>query len=112
MVTIKNYHVRQGENETYISLELEGDIEMVQSANTGRFYATVRKCFISSTFDENTAKFMLGRQIPGNITRVEAEPYDYTLETGEVIQLAYRYGYFPEEKPQHKIQTEQSLSLT
>lgn len=102
MVTVKNYHHREGEKENYISLELEGDLELVQSNNTGRFYATVRKCFISATFDEVTAKLMIGRQIPGQIARVECEPYDYTLETGEIIQLAFRYDFSPEEKVQSK----------
>ena len=96
MVTIKAIHPREGEQGNYISLELMGDLELVQSSNTGRFYATVRKCFISSTFDEKTAKVMLGKQIPGLIGRVPCEPYDYTLESGETIQLAHRYDYMPE----------------
>lgn len=101
MVTIKNYQLREGKEgkPSYITLELEGDIEMVQSSNTGRFYATCRKCHIFSTFDESTAKLMLGKQLPGNIVRVETDPYDYTLpETGEVIKLAHSYSYLPEEK--------------
>lgn len=100
MVTVKNYHLRkkEGEEGTYVSLELAGDLELVQSQNTGRFYATARRCFIYSTFDEATAKLMVGRQIPGSIVRVPCEPYDYTVpETAEVIKLAYKYDYTPEE---------------
>lgn len=98
MVRVKNYHLREGEKGKYVSLELIGELEMVQSANTGRFYATVRRCFIYSTFDEITAKTMIGRQMQGNIIRIPCEPYDYALpETGEVIKLAYKYDYTPEE---------------
>ncbi len=98
MVTVKNYHLREGEKGKYISLELSGDIELVQSSNTGRFYATARRCFVFSTFDELTARMMVGKQMPGSIVRVICEPYDYALpETGEVIKLAYRYDYTPEE---------------
>lgn len=97
MVIVKNYHLREGENGNYVSLELMSDVELVQSANTGRFYATVRKCFISSTFDEMTAKMLVGKELPGTITRVQSEPYEYTLENGETIQLAHRYDYVPEE---------------
>lgn len=97
MVIVKNYHLREGENGNYVSLELMSDVELVQSANTGRFYATVRKCFISSTFDEQTAKMLVGKELPGAITRVQSEPYEYTLESGEVIQLAHRYDYVPDE---------------
>lgn len=100
MVTIKNYHVRQKADgtESFISLEIIGDIELVQSTNTGRFYATLRKCFISSTFDEPTAKMMLGKSLPGSIQRTQCEPYEFTIpETGEIITISYRWEYSPEE---------------
>lgn len=96
MVKVKSYALREGENGQFVSLELEGDLEMVQSLKTGRFYATTRRCFISSTFDEQTAKEMVGRKIPGEIVRTQCDPYDYTIEeTGEVISLTHRYDYRP-----------------
>ena len=98
MVTVKNVHLREGQRGTFVSLELQGDVELIQSLNTGRFYATIRRCFISSTFDEETAKSLIGKQFKGKIARVEADPYDFTVpETGEVIQLAHRWDYIPEE---------------
>lgn len=99
MVTVNDYKIREGKDgKSFISLELVGDMEMVQSANTGRFYATARRCFISSTFDEATAKRLVGTQMPGRIAKVESDPYDYTIpETGEVVQLSHRYDYLPEE---------------
>jgi len=99
MVTVKAYHIRQkeGEEGSFISLELNGDLELVQSQKTGRHYATVRRCFISSTFDEPVAKTMVGRQIPGTIGRVPCDEYEYTVpETGEVVLLAHRWDYVPE----------------
>lgn len=100
MVTVIGYNIRtqkDNEQKTYISLELEGDIEMVQSQNTGRFYATVRRCATSSSFDEITAERMVGKQMPGSIERVPCDPYDFTIEaTGEVIKVGYRWGYVPE----------------
>lgn len=100
MVTVKDYHVREGERGSYVSLELMGDIELVQSTNTGRYYATARRCFISSTFNEHVAKMMVGKQIGGTIQRVPCEPYQYTVpETGEVITIGYRWDYSTEEVP-------------
>ncbi len=100
MVTVIGYNFRtqkDNEQKTYISLDLEGDIEMVQSQATGRFYATVRRCATSSTFDQLTAERMVGKQMPGSIERVPCEPYDYTIEaTGEVMKIGYRWGYIPE----------------
>lgn len=66
MVTVRNYHVREGEQADYISLELMGDIEMVQSTNTGGFYATSKRCFISSTVDEAIVKKMVGKEMKGD----------------------------------------------
>lgn len=99
MVTVIGYNIRtQKDNkQTYISLELEGDIELVQSQASGRHYATVRRCAISSTFDELTAERMIGKQMPGSIERVPCEPYDFTIEaTGEVVKVGYRWSYVPE----------------
>jgi hypothetical protein len=98
MVTVKNVHSRESERGKFMSLELTGDAELVQSQNTGRFYATVRRCFISSTFDEETAKALVGTKFKGSIVRAESEEYDFTIpDTGEVIKLAHRWDYVPEE---------------
>lgn len=97
MVTVIDYAIRKKDGEKpYIALTLEGGIEMVQSQNTGRFYATVRTCVVSSTFDEATAGRMVGKEMPGSIERVPCEAYDFTIkETAEVIKLAYRWDYQP-----------------
>jgi hypothetical protein len=34
MVTVKNVHLRDGDNGKFMSLELTGDVELVQSLNT------------------------------------------------------------------------------
>jgi hypothetical protein len=98
MVQIVGYNLRTPkEGKPYITLEIEGSVEMVQSQNTGRFYATVRRCVISSTFDEITAARMVGKQMPGTIERVPCEPYEFTIrETGEQTLLSYRWDYQPE----------------
>lgn len=98
MVRVIGVQVRKNEKGTYVSLQLQGDIVMVQSQNTGRFYATAKKCSVFSTFDEHCAKSLIGSTIPGSIVRVECEVYDYTIpDTGEVIRLAHTYGYVPHE---------------
>ena len=99
MVTVVGFNLRtqkEGEKKQYITLEIEGDIEMIQSQNTGRHYATVRRCVVSSTFDPLTAERMVGKQMAGTIERVPCESYDFTVpESGEVIQLGYRWDYVP-----------------
>lgn len=98
MITVTDYKVKEAKDgRSFTLLELQGGLEMVQSQQNGRFYATVRKCTVSTTFDERIAKTLIGTQMPGKITRVDCEPYEYTVEsTGEVISLAHRWGYWPE----------------
>ncbi len=99
MVTVTNYVERQRKDgsSTFISLELTGGVELIQSSTTGKFYATVRKCNIPSTFSEDVAKTILGSQLKGNIVRVPVEPYEFVnKQTGEVMMLQHSYAYQPE----------------
>jgi hypothetical protein len=97
MVQVTNFHeVETKDGKTFISLELTGGLELIQSQTTGKMYATVRKCRIASTFDANVAKMMLGTQLDGDIVRVETDPYDYVNKrTGEVMSLQHSYSYRP-----------------
>jgi len=104
MVTIINFKERTKEDGTsFFVLEVQGGIEMVQSKTTGNFYATAKKAYLPSTFDALTCQALVGTQMPGSIEKEACEPYEYTVkETGEIITLAHRYCYVPEEKVQPK----------
>lgn len=97
MVTVTNYVKRTTtEGKEFITLELSGGLTLVQSSSTGNFYATVRKCSISSTLDENTAKQLIGTQLHGEILRQETSNYQWTNKaTGEVLTLNYHWCYQP-----------------
>ena len=111
MVTITNYQLRENKaGKQFVTLELQGDLEMVQSMETGRFYATTKRCSITSTFDERTAKGLIGTRMPGRIVRQTCDKYDFTVpETGEVISLQHTYQYTPEETANVVVQKEQVL---
>ena len=100
MVTItgcKEHSNQQG--NAFVLLELHGGVEIVQSQATGKFYATARKCFMSCTFDISVAQKLVGSSLPGNISRVECMPYQYTVpNTGEIVMLNYRYEYIRQEE--------------
>ena len=99
MVKISGFKQRiTAEGKSFITLELQGEVELIQSTETGKFYATARRCSISSTFNEEQAKTLIGKQFPGKIVRENVEEYEYTIkETGEVIKLCHSYVYNPEE---------------
>jgi len=98
MVRIINYKQREKEDGTpFFILELQGGIEMVRSQETSQFYATAKKAFITSTFDEPTCKALIGTEMPGSIAKQEVAPYTYVVkETGEELILHHRYVYVPE----------------
>ena len=105
MVTVINYAERtNSEGKSFVVLQLQGDLEMVQSKETGQFYATARRCSVSSTFSADVAEKMIGKEIPGSIAKQECEPYMYTLpESGESIKLSHRWVFSPD-MPQPAIQ--------
>ena len=102
MVTVCGFAVRQNQDgEPFVVLILQGDMEIIQSQRTGHFYATARKCTISSTFSEQMAATLIGKQLPGKIIREECDPYDFVFpETGEIQELTYRWTYVADDTPQ------------
>jgi hypothetical protein len=98
MLTVTSYQKRVSkEGKEFITLEIQGDLEMFQSQVTGQFYATVRRSSVSTTFGEATAANLVGSQIPGRIIRVEVDPYSYVIEaTQEEVVLTHRWSYSPD----------------
>lgn len=98
MVTIVDYSLRTTqEGKEFYSLVLQGGIELVKSKQTERYYATLKKCSITSTFDEATCKAAIGQQFPGSIQKQSCEPYTFVVkETGEAMELNYRWAYLPD----------------
>ena len=96
MVKISGYQERKTSDgkKTFIVLELEGELQFLTSQITGKQYASVLKCTMPCTFDEETAKQLVGTTLPGTIEKTSCEPYDYTNPTtGDTTTLDYRYAY-------------------
>lgn len=98
MVTVKGFKKRESKdgNEFFV-LVLQGGVFPVRSQETDRMYFTAKTCTVPSTFDEETCQQLIGSQFPGQIVKVETEPYEYTVpETGEIIELSHRWEYSDE----------------
>lgn len=95
MVTVTGYNERQRKDgTTFIALEITGGAELIQSSTSGRYYATVRKCSIPSTFSKEVAESIIGQRLPGEIVKVICEPYEYQNKTtGEIMKLQHSYAY-------------------
>jgi len=115
MVRIISYKTREREDGTqFYLLVVQGGIEMIKSKTTGQFYATAKKAMVSTTFDEDTCKGLIGSEFPGKISKITTEPYQYTIkDTGETITLEHRYIYLPEgveaEEEKAAVELEQAL---
>ena len=111
MVKIIDY--RQHENaagETFFSLILQGEINLVESQKTGMYYATSQNASITSTFDENTCKGLVGKEIPGTVAKVACEPCEYAIpETGEIKTLQHRWIYLPEAVTEEQVVFEEKV---
>ena len=101
MVTVISYDRRESEEgKEFYTLTIQGGLEVVQSKN-GNNYITARKTSIPSTFDEQACKLIVGQELPGQILKLDCNPYDYTnKETGEIITLSHTYEYVDEEEIQ------------
>ncbi|CAM4404622.1 hypothetical protein [Flavobacterium terrigena] len=99
MVRIVNYLKRQAEDgREFFVLEISGGIEMIKSQTSNQFYATAKKAFISSTFDEQTCKALIGTEMQGNVVKQDCESYEYVnKDSGEIMLLNFRYVYAQEE---------------
>lgn len=98
MVRIINFKERESQDgSTFFALTIQGGVELIKSKETGNFYATARRTSIPSTFDKETCEALIGSELPGQIVKHQCEPYSHTIkETGEVIELSYRFEYVPE----------------
>jgi hypothetical protein len=99
MVTICGFNeCVSKEGKPFYALTVQGGLEMVLSEESGRYYATKKQASVTSTLDEKTCQGLVGTTLPGKISKVVCEPYDYTVqETGEVITLTHRWIYNPNE---------------
>jgi hypothetical protein len=99
MVRIIDYKtVKTEAGKEFNLLVLQGGVEPLVSAKTGRIYLTMRKANVSTTFDEASCKSLIGTELKGSIEKVECKPYDYTVqETGEIITLTHSWQYIDQD---------------
>lgn len=95
MVRITDYkNVKKEGGKEFNMLIVQGGIEPLVSKKTGRIYFTIRKANVTTTFDEETCKLLIGTELQGTVEKTVCEPYEYTIpETGEVMTLKHNWQY-------------------
>ena len=95
--------------KAFFALILQGGIEIITS-NTGKQYITIRKVSLPTTFDELTCQSLVGQELPGTISKVICDPYEYTVEkTGETLLLSHTYTYVPDESLQQRTSSQAAV---
>ncbi len=100
MVTITDYkELERTDGTKFCLLQVQGGVEFVRSKQTGDFYMTAKKAYVSSTFDKDTCEGLKGTQLQGEVKKEECAPFEYTVkDTGEIITLSHKWVYVPESK--------------
>ena len=95
MVTITRLEKRKNrKDEEFNVLVLQGNVEVVLSKATGRPYLTARKTSIPITFDGALAEKMIGKELPGNIERIDTDEYEFLIPgTKNKLKLSHRWQY-------------------
>ncbi len=83
------------EGNPFVALIVQGDLEIVKS-ESGSLYASARKASLPSTLTLEGAKQLIGKEISGEVKKVECKPYEHVNSDGEIVYLNHRYVYVPE----------------
>lgn len=93
MVKVIGFAVREnGEGDKFCVLLLGGELELIKSAS-GKHYATMRQCSLPSTLNEESCKALVGSELPGRVTKVPCEEYQYVTHSGQKLNLDYTWEY-------------------
>lgn len=96
IIDFKNIKTETGDG--FNMLIVQGGLEPILSKTTGRTYLTMRKAYVSTTFDIATCKSLIGSDLQGNIHKVKCEPYSYVVpESGEEIILSHNWQYIDDD---------------
>jgi hypothetical protein len=98
MVKVIEYQKRKNaDGKEFFALILMGVVEFIKSSISGNYYATAFKSSITSTFNEDVCKSLVGKSFPGMVEKITVEPYEYKVpSTGETIMLQHKYRFNPE----------------
>jgi len=95
MVKVVDYLVREnGNGDSFFVLVVQGGVEAVKSVVTGKLYFTAKTATVSTTFEEETCKELIGKEFAGSIQKEPCEPFEYDVpETGEMVTVTTRNVY-------------------
>jgi hypothetical protein len=99
MVQIIGFEKKKNEKtkEYFSVLILSGEPEVMISKSSGRPYVSARKTTIPCALEENQAQALIGKELPGSISRVACTPFELKLATGKKVKISTAFQYLPPE---------------
>ena len=83
-----------GDGKEFGVMILQGPIVAVRSKTSNKPYITAMKTSVPTTLDEQIAKNMVGKTLPGTIEKIACDPYEFlNHETGKKMKLDFTYMY-------------------
>jgi hypothetical protein len=106
MVTITGFQQRKtADGKEFLVLQIEGGLHVQISETTGKPYATVAKSTLPCSFNEETARDLIGSTMPGTIVKEPCEPYSFINSvTNEEVTVSFRYAYKATETSTNAVQ--------
>ena len=96
MVTIVDVKERTSQNgNSFMALIVQNELVLVTS-KSGNVYVAAHRASIPCTLDFDTAKMMIGKELPGTIEKVECESFEQVNTDGEIVHFNHRNQYVPE----------------
>ena len=83
------------EGNSFMALIVQNELVLVTS-KSGNVYVAAHRVSIPCTLDYDTAKMMIGKELPGTIEKVECAAFETVNSDGEMVHLNHRYSYIPE----------------
>jgi len=82
--------------EEYNVIVLLGDVQVLNSKSSGKFYLTAKRVTLPTTLDQNQAKELVGTTLPGVIEKVDCPEYEIKMPTSnKKVKITHTFQYSP-----------------
>jgi len=82
--------------EEYNVIVLLGDVQVLNSKSSGKFYLTAKRVTLPTTLDQNQAKELVGTTLPGVIEKVDCPEYEIKMpNSNKKVKITHTFQYSP-----------------
>jgi proteasome assembly chaperone (PAC2) family protein len=80
----------------YNVIVLLGDVQVLSSKSSGKFYLSAKRVTLPTTLDQNQAKELIGTTLPGVIEKVDCPEYEIKMpNSNKKVKITHTFQYSP-----------------